>query len=53
MKDIKTFLKKKKTIVKKTPTKDIQTLLKKKKKIGGSVIKNVSRNYLSIEEIVI
>ena len=49
MKDIKILLKKKKTKGKKRPEKDIKILLKKKK----SIIKNVSRSYPSIEEIII
>ena len=51
MKDIKNFLKKKKTKGKKRPRKDIKILLKKKKKVGVNVTKNVSD--LSIEEIII
>ena len=49
MKDI--FLIKK--ISKKRPKKYIKVLLKKKKKNGISTIRNVSRSYLSIEEIII
>ena len=42
---------KKKTKDKKRPEKDIKILLKKKK--GVSIIRNVRRSYLSIEEIII
>ena len=51
MRNIKFFLKKKKTKDKKRPEKDIKILLKKKK--GVSIIRNVRRSYLSIEEIII
>ena len=37
----------------KRPEKDIKILLKKKKKKGVSIIRNVSKIYLSIEEIII
>ena len=47
-KDSKTFLKKKKTKGKKRLEKDIKILLKKKKKI-----RNVSRSYVSIKDIII
>ena len=50
-KDIKIFLKKK-TKSEKRPGKDVKILLKKKKKIGISIIKNISRSYLSIEKII-
>ena len=53
MKDIKIFLKKKKTKGKERSDKDIRTLLKKKKKKGISIIRNLSKSYLSIEEIII
>ena len=33
--------------------KDIKMFLKKKKKKGASIIRNVSRSYLSIENIII
>ena len=33
--------------------KDIKVLLKKKKKKGVSIIKNISKSYLGIEEIII
>ena len=33
--------------------KDIKILLKKKKKKGASIIKNVSKSYVRIEEIII
>ena len=52
-KDIKVFLKKKKTINKKRPKKGVKILLKKEKKKGISIIKKKSRSYLSIEEIII
>ena len=47
------FLIKKKTISKKRPKKYIKVLLKKKKKKGISIIRNVSRSYLNMEEIII
>ena len=53
VKDIKIYLKKKKTKAKKRPEKDIKILLKKKAKKGISITGNVSRSYLSIEEIII
>ena len=53
VKDLKIFRKKKKTKGKKRPEKDIKILLKKKKKKGASIIRNVSRSYLSIEKIII
>ena len=37
----------------KRPAKDIEILLKKKEKKGVSIIRNVSRSYLRIEEIII
>ena len=51
-KGTKIFKKKKKTKIANMIEKDIKILLKKKKK-GASIIKNVSKSYLSIEEIVI
>ena len=53
VKDIKIFLKKKNTKGEKRPEKEIKCLLKKKKKKGVSIIRNVSKSYLSIEEIII
>ena len=54
VKDIKIFLKNKKTKGKKRPKRDIKTLLKKKKKKSISIIiMNTSKIYLIIEEIVI
>ena len=53
MKDIKIFLKKKKVKHEKKLEKDIKILLKKKKKKGISIINNISRSCLSIEEIII
>ena len=53
VKYIKIFLKKKNAKGKKRPEKDIKILLKKKKKKGISIIRNVRRSYLSIEEIII
>ena len=53
VKDIKIFLKKKKTKGKTRLEKNIKILLKKKKKKGVSIIKIISRSYLSIEEIII
>ena len=53
VKDIKIFLKNKKIKDKKMPEKYIKILLKKKKKKGINIIRNVSRSYLSIEEIII
>ena len=53
VKDTKIFLKKKRMKAKKRPEKDIKILLKKKKKKSNSIIKNVKRSYLSIEEIII
>ena len=50
MKDTKIFLKKKKTKGEKRLEKDIKILLKKKKEKGVSIIRNVSRSYLRIEE---
>ena len=38
---------------KKRLEKDVKILLKKKKKKGVSIIRNVSRSYLNIEEIII
>ena len=52
VKDIKIFLKKKKTKSANMLKKDINILQKKKKK-GFSIIRNVSRSYLSIEEFII
>ena len=52
-KDIKIFLKKKKIKGGKRLEKDIKILLKKKKKKGISIINNISRSCLSIEEIII
>ena len=49
VKDIKIFLKK--TKGKERPEKDIKILMKNKKKKGITIIRNVSRSYLSIEEI--
>ena len=46
------FLKKKNKKGKKRPEKDIKILLKRKKKKGVSIIKNVSRSYLNIEEVI-
>ena len=46
------FLKKKNKKVEKRPEKDIKILLKRKKKKGVSIIKNVSRSYLNIEEVI-
>ena len=37
----------------KSNLKDIKNLLKKKEKKSVSVIRNVSRSYLSVEEIII
>ena len=53
VKDTKIFLKKKRMKAKKRPEKDIKILLKKKKKKSISIIKNVKRSQLSIEEIII
>ena len=53
VKDIKIFLKKKKTRREKKPEKGIKILLMKKKKKSISIIRNVSKIYLSIEEIII
>ena len=50
---IKIFLKKKKTKGEKKLEKDITILLKKKKKKGVSIIRNVCKIYLSIEETII
>ena len=52
VKYIKIFLKKKKSKSQKMHEKDIKILLKRKKK-GVSIIRNVSRNYLSTEETII
>ena len=52
VKYIKIFLKKKKSKSQKMHEKDIKILLKRKKK-GVSIIRNVSRSYLSTEEIII
>ena len=46
------FLKKKNKKGEKRPEKDIKILLKRKKKKGVSIIKNVSRSYLNIEEVI-
>ena len=51
VKDIKIFLQKKKT--RREKKRDIKILLMKKKKKGVSIIRNVSKIYLSIEEIII
>ena len=51
VKDIKIILKKSKTKGKERPEKDIKVLLKNKEKKGITIIRNVSRSYLSIEEI--
>ena len=53
MKDIKIFLKKKKIKGEKRLEKGIKILQKKKKKNGVSIIRNVRRTYLTIEEIII
>ena len=53
MKDVKIFLKKKKTKSANMVEKDIKILLKKKKKKGVSIINNVSKSYLSIEGIIV
>ena len=47
------ILNKKKTKSANILEKDIKILLKKKKKKGISIIKNVSKSYLSIEEIIV
>ena len=51
VKDIKIILKKSKTKGKERPEKDIKVLLKNKEEKGITIIRNVSRSYLSIEEI--
>ena len=53
VKDIKIFLKKKMTRGEKRPEKDIKILLTKKKKKGASIISNVTRSYMTIQEIII
>ena len=53
VKDIKIFLQKKKTRREKKPEKGIKILMMKKKKKSISIIRNVSKIYLSIEEIII
>ena len=53
VKGTKIFLKKKKTKGKKRPMEYIKVLLKKEKKKCVSIIRNVSRSYLVIEEIII
>ena len=53
VKYIKIFLQKKRAKGEKSPKKDIKILLKKKKKKGVSIIRNLSKSYLSIEEIII
>ena len=53
VKDIKIFLKKKKTRGEKRPEKDIKILLTKKKKKGASIISKVTRSYMTIQEIII
>ena len=52
MKNIKIYQRKKKTKGKKSLRK-ISKLLKRKKKKCVSIIRNVSRSYLSMEEIII
>ena len=52
-KGTKIFLMKKKTKSPNMLKKDIKILLKKKKKKGVTIIRNVSKSYLSIEEIII
>ena len=51
--NIKILLKKKKRKGEKRPEEDMKILLKKKKKKDISIIRNLSRSYLSIEEIII
>ena len=51
VKDIIIFLKKKK--IKGKKRKDIKILLKKENKKGVSIIKNLKRSYLTIEDIII
>ena len=51
VKYIEIFLKKKKSKSQKMHEKDIKILLKRKKK-GVSIIRDVSRSYLSTEEIL-
>ena len=46
MKDIKIFLKKKKTKIKKNPEKDIKILLKKKKEKSVNIIANEIKIFL-------
>ena len=53
LKDVKIFLKKKKTKDKRRLEKDIKILLKKEKKKSVSIIRSKSRSYLSMEEIII
>ena len=53
VKDNNFFLKKENTKDKKRSEKDIKILPKKKEEKGVSVIKNVSKIYLSIEEFII
>ena len=53
VKDIMIFLKKKKIKGKKRIEKDIKILLKKENKKGVSIIKNLKRSYLTIEDIII
>ena len=53
VKDNNFFMKKEKTKDKKGSEKDIKILPKKKEEKGVSVIKNVSKIYLSIEEFII
>ena len=52
VKGIKVFFEEKKDKIGKEVEKYINILLKKKRK-GGSIIKNESRRYLSVEEIII
>ena len=49
----KNLPKKKKEKGEKRPEKDIKISLKKKNKKGVSIIRNVSRSYLIIEDIII
>ena len=49
----KNLLKEKKEKGEKRPEKDIKISFKKKNKKGISIIRNVTRSYLSIEDIII
>ena len=52
VKNIKIFMKGKRIRCEIRPDKDIKVLLKKKKEKGFSITRNISRSYLSVQEII-